>query len=382
MLAGVCYCLRSLPESAATRDCSSPESAVTYLYLITVIESSRDSQGADAFEMWNDTGQTRDFDDFRHLKIQLKDIRLATNDFKDEPIGGGGFGKVYKGELTFQKGKKIVAIKRLDRKHGQGDVEFWKEIMMLAQYKHKNLVSLLGFCNENSERVLVYEYVSRGSLDSYLGKSDLTWIQRLKICHGAACGLNYLHDPTDRHQRVLHRDVKSSNILLDQDFNAKISDFGLSKFGPANQQYTFVVSNVAGTHGYCDPAYMETGFLSKESDVYSFGVVLFEVLCGRQCVECCNNDRKKRPTMAEISNELSRAIGHQMSKEVDERTYKELFSTANQYSKENLFVQGNHSLVRNENGEYRELISGFNCVPLGIRRYQHQIFSNTGLFYK
>ncbi|KAJ0936561.1 putative protein kinase RLK-Pelle-CrRLK1L-1 family [Helianthus annuus] len=181
-------------------------------------------------------------DDFRHLKIQLKDIRLATNDFGDTPIGKGGFGDVFKGELSLPEGKKMVAFKRLDRRPGgQGDTEFWKEVMMLS-------------------RILVYEYASRGSLDCYLGKTSLTWNQLLKICHGAACGLNYLHDPV-MHQRVLHRDVKSSNILLDENLTAKISDFGLSKIGPANQQYTYLVSNVV-------------------------------VICGKHCFEYCNGELK------------------------------------------------------------------------------------------
>ncbi|XP_022031200.1 probable receptor-like protein kinase At2g23200 [Helianthus annuus] len=295
-------------------------------------------------------------DDFRHLKIQLKDIRLATNDFGDTPIGKGGFGDVFKGELSLPEGKKMVAFKRLDRRPGgQGDTEFWKE------------------------RILVYEYASRGSLDCYLGKTSLTWNQLLKICHGAACGLNYLHDPV-MHQRVLHRDVKSSNILLDENLTAKISDFGLSKIGPANQQYTYLVSNVVGTHGYCDPVYMEMGFLSKESDVYSFGVVLFEVICGKHCFEycngelkilvslwkelyeedkiddivsnnlkeqmdmdscktflniayrCLNRDRKERPTMVEIIKELNVALDLQeMSQDVDEKAkYEERKSLANQ----------------------------------------------------
>lgn len=155
---------------------------------------------------------------------------------------------------------------------------------MLSLYRHENIVSLLGFCDESNEKILVYEYASRKSLDSYLDKDDLTWIRRLKICIGAARGLAYLHNPGETQQRVLHRDIKSANILLDENWNAKISDLGLSKFGPANQQYTFLVSNVVGTLGYCDPLYIETGLLTKESDVYSFGVVLFEVLCGRLCI--------------------------------------------------------------------------------------------------
>uniref|UniRef100_A0A251SU26 Putative concanavalin A-like lectin/glucanase domain-containing protein n=1 Tax=Helianthus annuus TaxID=4232 RepID=A0A251SU26_HELAN len=224
---------------------------------------------------------------FEHLKIQLEPIKSATNNFADENcIGKGGFGKVYKGELLHHKGQSIVAIKRLDRRFGQGNPEFWNEIIMLYQYKHKNIVSLLGFCDESNEKILVYEYASNGSLDLSLNSDNLTWIQRLKICIGAARGLAYLHNP------VLHRDIKSSNILLDENWNAKISDLGLSKLGPANQHITFLVSDPVGTIGYWDPLYIETGYLTKESDVYSFGVMLFEILCGRLSLYSKNDKRR------------------------------------------------------------------------------------------
>ncbi|KAM0000667.1 putative protein kinase RLK-Pelle-CrRLK1L-1 family [Helianthus debilis subsp. tardiflorus] len=225
-------------------------------------------------------------EEFDHLKIQLQDIISATENFStNKLIGRGGFGRVYKGELFLPEGKTMVAFKRLDRRLGQGNVEFWKEIMMLSKYKHEHLVSLMHFCNEGDEMILVYEYASRGSLDRYLGDVNLTWTQRLKICIGVARGLSYLHDPMESQQRVIHRDIKSGNILLDEKWTAKVSDFGLSKTGPANQPQTYLISNVVGTPGYCDPLYWEMGFLSKESDVYSFGVVLFEVLCGRLCCE-------------------------------------------------------------------------------------------------
>ncbi|KAJ0593720.1 putative protein kinase RLK-Pelle-CR4L family [Helianthus annuus] len=130
----------------------------------------------------------------------------------------------------------------------------------------------------------MYEYASHGSLNCYLSDpSVVTWTKRLMICVGAAHALNYLHDPADTHQRIIHRDIKCSNILLDEEWNAKVSDFGPSKFGPANQPQRYLVSNAVGTPGYCDPLYWETGNLSKESDVYSFGVVLFEVMCGKLC---------------------------------------------------------------------------------------------------
>ncbi|KAL8263997.1 hypothetical protein R6Q59_022127 [Mikania micrantha] len=228
--------------------------------------------------------------DFDHLKIQMKDILSATNNFdRAKVIGRGGFGRVYKGELSLPKGQITVAFKQLDRKLGQGNIEFWKEIMMLSKYKHENLISLMHFCIEGDEMILVYEYASRGSLDRYLSNaSTLPWIQRLRICVGASRGLQFLHDPMETQQRVLHRDIKSANILLDEKWTAKVSDFGLSKIGPANQPQTYLVSNVVGTPGYCDPLYWELGFLTKESDVYSFGVVLFEILCGRLCFEYKN----------------------------------------------------------------------------------------------
>ncbi|KAL4577206.1 hypothetical protein LXL04_013311 [Taraxacum kok-saghyz] len=153
-------------------------------------------------------------------------IKSATNNFADDNcIGRGGFGKVYKGELVHSKGQSRVALKRLDPRFGQG--------------------------NPDDEKILVYEYVSKRSLDMYLNNTDLSWTERLKICIGAARGLAYLHNPSGTQQRVLHRDIKSSNILLDENWNAKISDLGLSKFGPANQKYSFLVLNTVGTIRLC-----------------------------------------------------------------------------------------------------------------------------------
>lgn len=219
---------------------------------------------------------------FEHLKIKLEALKLATNNFSNESsIGNGGFGSVYKGKLARTQGRKMVAIKRLDTRHGQGDVEFWKEITILSAYQHENIVSLLGYCDEFGERILVYEYETKGSLDRYLSNHTLTWVKRLMISIGVARGLVCLHSEDGPLQRVLHCDIKSSNILLDENWNSKIADFGLSNIGKANQQMSVVVTHAVGTPGYCDPVFGKTGFLTKESDVYSFGVVLFEILCGR-----------------------------------------------------------------------------------------------------
>ncbi|KAJ0514732.1 putative protein kinase RLK-Pelle-CrRLK1L-1 family [Helianthus annuus] len=226
--------------------------------------------------------------EFEHLKIHLEDLKEATKSFGSKVIGAGGFGKVYEGEISHSKGRSIVAIKRLSREFGQGDLEFLKEIMMLSRCSHKNLISLLGYCDEDGEKILVYEHACNGSLDRHLSSNVLTWAQRLKICLDVAKGLQYLHDHRGTQQRILHRDIKSANILLDDKWNAKLSDMGLSKIGPANHQRSVLVTNVVGTPAYCDPQYMEAYTLTKESDIYSFGVVLFEVLCGRLCFKMTN----------------------------------------------------------------------------------------------
>ncbi|GJR86634.1 protein kinase, ATP binding site-containing protein [Tanacetum coccineum] len=234
---------------------------------------------------------------FEHLKIKLEDLKLATSNFSKESfIAGGGFGKVYKGKLAHSQGPKIVAVKRLDRSNGQGDVEFWNEITILSSYQHENIVSLLGYCNESGERILVYEYVTGGSLDQYLKSDKVTWVQRLRISIGVARGLVCLHSQNGPLQRVLHCDIKSSNILLDENWNSKISDFGLANIGNANPQNSVVVTNPVGTIGYCDPVFAETGFLTKESDVYSLGVVLFEILFGRLCTD--------KPPFLKVVNEF------------------------------------------------------------------------------
>ncbi|XP_071701915.1 serine/threonine-protein kinase TIO-like isoform X1 [Rutidosis leptorrhynchoides] len=231
-----------------------------------------------------------EFKDLEHLSIPFQLIKEATENFTTI-IGKGGYGPVYKGQISLSGQRELttVAIKRLDTKiSGQGLKEFLTEIRLLTRYKHPNLISLVGFCNQGPEKVLIYEYAHRGSLDKYLRTSpdsacQLTWMQRLNICVDAARGLDHLHNHVAEHERVIHRDIKSANVLLDNNWKAMIADFGLSRIGRANENDTFIYTNVVGTAGYVDPAYKCSGILTKESDVYSFGVVLFEVLCGRSC---------------------------------------------------------------------------------------------------
>ncbi|KAL7616672.1 hypothetical protein Lser_V15G03318 [Lactuca serriola] len=259
-------------------------------------------------------------------KIPLEAVKSCTQNFNDRNvIGRGGYGKVYKGTLSWADHvNQIVAVKRLDVYGLQGNKEFHTELTMLSQYQHDNIVRLIGFCDDNKEMILVYEYARHGSLDTYLCDTlmavRLSWLQLLKICIDVASALDYLHNHIAEKHRIIHRDIKSANILLVENWNAKLADFGLSRIGLANQQNTFVISNPAGTHGYCDPQYEKTGFLTKESDVFSFGVVLFEVLCGRlACVSSYHDERRFLHHLARTcykNGQLENIIDKRISKDI------------------------------------------------------------------
>lgn len=218
-------------------------------------------------------------------RFSLAEIQSATKNFSEALlIGRGGFGKVYKGLI--HSGRETVAIKRLKSSSRQGRCEFLTEIETLSELRHINLVSLIGYCSDYKEMILVYEYMPNGTLAdhlyNYARKGDdsctLTWKQRLNICIGAGRGIDYLHTG----HGIIHRDVKASNILLDDNFIAKVSDFGLAK--PENQSklQSHVSTKVKGTYGYLDPYYFSTRKLTRKSDTYAFGVVLLELVLSHQ----------------------------------------------------------------------------------------------------
>ncbi|CAL5060754.1 unnamed protein product [Urochloa decumbens] len=220
------------------------------------------------------------------------ELKAATKNFRpDSVLGEGGFGRVYKGwvdEKTMAPTKNgtgmVVAVKKLNSESMQGYEEWQSEIHFLGRLSHPNLVKLLGYCFEDKELLLVYEFMAKGSLENHLfrrGCAPLSWELRLKIAIGAARGLAFLHASE---KQVIYRDFKASNILLDANYNAKLSDFGLAKLGPTGSN-SHITTRVMGTYGYAAPEYVATGHLYVKSDVYGFGVVMLEMLSGQRALD-------------------------------------------------------------------------------------------------
>ncbi|XP_010533171.1 PREDICTED: cysteine-rich receptor-like protein kinase 26 [Tarenaya hassleriana] len=216
------------------------------------------------------------------LLFDFRTIREATDNFSPEKkLGQGGFGTVYKGML--RDGQEI-AVKRLSRDTGQGETEFKNEVLLVAKLQHRNLVRLLGFSTKGNERLLVYEFVKNASLDNFLfdavKKRYLDWGKRYEIIGGIARGLLYLHE--DSRLRIIHRDLKASNVLLDEEMNAKIADFGVARLFDIDQTTQRFTSKIVGTLGYMPPEYAMHGQFSFKTDVYSFGVLVLEIVSGKR----------------------------------------------------------------------------------------------------
>ncbi|GER37463.1 malectin/receptor-like protein kinase family protein [Striga asiatica] len=310
-------------------------------------------------------------------RFSLVEMQFATQDFNGGlQIGRGGFGKVYKGIIVIDRGcRKSVAIKRLKPNSSQGAHEILMEIETLSELRHANLVSLIGYCNQHREMILVYDYMPGGTLADRLYRlrrtsgscPPLSWKQRLEICIGAGRGLDYLHTG----HGIIHRDVKSTNILLDENLVAKVSDFGLAKQEDRSKLQSHVSTGAKGTNGYMDQHYLHTRKLTRKTDTYAFGVVLFEMLTGRPAVEgehiltiwaldrinkgeveqivdsslkeeilpaslktfvqiserCLREDPKSRPTMAQVVHQLELALEQQDS-EVTSASHEERNSSS------------------------------------------------------
>ncbi|XP_024542844.1 probable serine/threonine-protein kinase At1g01540 [Selaginella moellendorffii] len=240
----------------------------------------------------------------------LRELDAATHCFADcNVLGEGGYGIVYKGKLP---DGTPIAVKNLLNNRGQAEKEFRVEVEAIGRVRHKNLVRLLGYCVEGCHRMLVYEYVDNGNLEQWLHgpisrTKSLTWEARMKIVLGTAKALAYLHEALE--PKVVHRDIKSSNILIDSTYNARISDFGLAKLLGAGKSH--VTTRVMGTFGYVAPEYANTGLLNERSDVYSFGVLLMEVVTGRDPV-----DYSRPPSEVNLVDWLKLMVGQRRSEEV------------------------------------------------------------------
>ncbi|XP_065638339.1 L-type lectin-domain containing receptor kinase IX.1 isoform X2 [Quercus suber] len=258
-------------------------------------------------------------------RFTYRELLNATNNFVERgKLGEGGFGGVYKGLLS--ESIVEVAVKRVSKGSKQGKKEYKSEVKIISRLRHRNLVQLIGWCHEQRELLLVYEYMPNGSLDSHLfgAKIMLKWPIRYKIAQGLASALLYLHEEWE--QCVVHRDIKSSNIMLDSNFNAKLGDFGLARL--VDHELGLQTTVVAGTMGYLAPECFTTGTASKESDVYSFGVVCLEIACGRKPV-----DPQAEPSKVRLvewvwdlygNGQLLEAVDKRLGMEFDEGQIKSL----------------------------------------------------------
>lgn len=215
-------------------------------------------------------------------KFKLRELKRATGNFNPEnKLGQGGFGMVFKGKWE----GRDIAVKRVSEKSHQGKQEFISEITTIGNLNHRNLVKLLGWCYERKEFLLVYEYMPNGSLDRYIflgdkSRSNLTWETRKNIIRGLAQALEYLHNGCEK--RILHRDIKASNVMLDSDFNAKLGDFGLARMIQQSEMTHHSTKEIAGTPGYMAPETFLNGRATVETDVYAFGVLMLEVVSGKK----------------------------------------------------------------------------------------------------
>ncbi|KAL3628509.1 Serine/threonine-protein kinase pcrk2 [Castilleja foliolosa] len=302
-----------------------PNSALSSFTYSEIRQSKSDFSSQNASDATSSSSRGRSqFPNMYEITSNLKDftfseLKQATMNFsRTAKLGEGGFGCVYKGVIKSSEdpAKNIdVAVKQLGRRGHQGHKEWVTEVNVLGVVEHPNLVKLIGYCAEDDERgiqrLLIYEYMPNGSVEDHLSTKSvepLSWPMRLKIALDAARGLAYLHEEMDF--QIIFRDFKSSNILLDDQWNAKLSDFGLARLGPA-EGLTHVSTAVVGTMGYAAPEYVQTGHLTSKSDVWSFGVFLYELITGRRPMDR-NRPRSEQKLLEWVKPYLSDAKKFQL----------------------------------------------------------------------
>ncbi|KAE8647666.1 putative receptor-like protein kinase At4g00960 [Cucumis sativus] len=263
---------------------------VVAIFIILRLRKRKNRKSTDKFEGVVIGDATDEISSVETIQFDFETIKIATNDFSSEnKLGQGGFGAVYKGKLP--NGQRI-AVKRLANNSQQGDVEFKNEVLLVVKLQHRNLVRLLGFCLQRTERLLIYEFVPNASLDQFIfdftKRTLLDWEKRFKIINGTARGLLYLHE--DSRLRIIHRDLKASNILLDEEMNPKIADFGMARLFEVDETQGNT-SRIVGTYGYMAPEYLMHGQFSIKSDIFSFGVLILEIVSGKKN-SCFRNGEK------------------------------------------------------------------------------------------
>ncbi|GJY77008.1 kinase-like domain, phloem protein 2-like protein [Tanacetum coccineum] len=268
--------------------------------------------------------------DLAHLKIPLECIISATNNFDDTNVAGGcGYEKIFKGQLSWS-GELIAITAR--RFHQDRDEMFWTEVSMLSSLKHQNLVSLLGFCYENGERIVITRREIKGSLSNHLSDASLlTWVQRLKISAGLAHALSYIHYDEPRDFSVIHRDISSSTVLLNDNWEPKLYSFEKSmKIEASQRHHSFHTSELWNRNGYTDPTYEKTKRVNHKTDMYSFGIVLFELLCGRTSIVASDTDKSLAPAAILLYKEkkLNEIVDWNLWKQMDSQSFNNVAEIA------------------------------------------------------
>ncbi|GJR50149.1 kinase-like domain, phloem protein 2-like protein [Tanacetum coccineum] len=278
-------------------------------------------------------------DDLAHLKIPLENILSATNNLAEENIiCSYGFCKEYTGHLLWCGDLIYICARRLN-KEMDNEQHFWMEVSLLSSLTHKNLVSLIGFCDENGEKIIINRHEIRGFLNNYLSDPILlTWVRRLEICVGISHAFSYIHYDEPRDFSVIHRNLSSVTVLLNEDWEPKISDFEQSmKTKVSQRHHSFHTNKLEYVNGYGDPTYIETKSVSHKSDMYSLGIILFELLCGRRSISGDKDDNHLAPL----------AITHYREKKLDNIIDKDLWKQIDLHSF-NMFAEIAYECLQEE----------------------------------